>query len=139
MYTITKTIKGKQYRYLQRSYREGGKVRTQSIYLGPIGAVRRVAKRAADFVRAQQLDAHERADLAAQRAAEKNERQQREQFGETAAERTARERQETLDRLHDAYGLRMPDANPVPVEAPTAPPPDAGADNEPASSGSESQ
>lgn len=36
-YIRTKTIKGKQYRYLQESYRSGGKVRTRSKYLGPVG------------------------------------------------------------------------------------------------------
>ena len=33
-YMVTKTINGKQYRYRQRTYREGGNVRTQSHYLG---------------------------------------------------------------------------------------------------------
>jgi len=33
-YIVTKTIKGRCYRYLQTSYRVGRKVRTRSIYLG---------------------------------------------------------------------------------------------------------
>jgi hypothetical protein len=33
-YIVTKTIKGRRYRYLQTSYRVGRKVRTRSIYLG---------------------------------------------------------------------------------------------------------
>ena len=33
---VIKKVKGKRYLYRQRSYREGGKVRTQSVYLGPV-------------------------------------------------------------------------------------------------------
>ncbi len=40
-YTVIKTIGGRQYKYLQTSYRFGGKVRTKSIYLGPVGGVKR--------------------------------------------------------------------------------------------------
>ena len=36
-YTVRKRIKGKLYLYRQRSWREGGKVRTQSKYIGPAG------------------------------------------------------------------------------------------------------
>ncbi len=34
-YIVTKTIKGYRYRYRQRTWREGGQVRTESRYLGP--------------------------------------------------------------------------------------------------------
>lgn len=34
-YTVTKTIKGRGYIYRQRTYRQGGKVRTESHYVGP--------------------------------------------------------------------------------------------------------
>ena len=37
MYTVIKTIKGRQYQYQQRTYREAGRVRTESIYIGPVG------------------------------------------------------------------------------------------------------
>jgi hypothetical protein len=41
MYIVIKIIKGREYRYQQESYREGHRVRTKSIYLGPVnGAVR---------------------------------------------------------------------------------------------------
>jgi hypothetical protein len=40
-YHVIKTVGGRQYRYLQRSYRDGGRVRTKSIYLGPVDATRR--------------------------------------------------------------------------------------------------
>lgn len=36
-YIVTKTIKGHRYRYRQRSWRENGKMRTENVYLGPIG------------------------------------------------------------------------------------------------------
>ena len=39
MYEVIKTIGGRRYRYLQRSYRENGRVRTQSRYLGPVDGV----------------------------------------------------------------------------------------------------
>jgi hypothetical protein len=40
-YIVVKTIKGRQYRYQQRTYRQGGKVRTETIYLGPVDGGRR--------------------------------------------------------------------------------------------------
>lgn len=36
-YVVTKTINGRQYRYLQTTWREGGRMRTKSEYLGPVG------------------------------------------------------------------------------------------------------
>jgi len=39
---VIKTINGRQYRYLQETYRESGSVRTRNSYLGPVdGGVRR--------------------------------------------------------------------------------------------------
>ena len=35
-YTVTKSIKGRPYLYRQRTYRQGGKVRTESRYIGPV-------------------------------------------------------------------------------------------------------
>ena len=35
-YQCVKTVKGHRYLYLQMSYREGGKVKTKSKYLGPV-------------------------------------------------------------------------------------------------------
>src|SRR6202041_791465 len=41
-YEVIKTISGRQYRYLQETYRESGRVRTRNTYLGPAdGGVRR--------------------------------------------------------------------------------------------------
>lgn len=36
-YRVIKTIKGHQYAYEQRTWREGGRVRTENRYLGPVG------------------------------------------------------------------------------------------------------
>ncbi len=44
------------------------------------------------------------------------EAQQRATFGETAAERAERVRQEALDDLHDRYGLTMGPPNPTPID-----------------------
>ena len=38
-YVVIKTIKGHRYRYRQRTWREGKRVRTKSIYLGPDGGI----------------------------------------------------------------------------------------------------
>jgi hypothetical protein len=38
-YTVVKTIKGHRYEYLQRTWREGKKVRTESRYIGPAEAL----------------------------------------------------------------------------------------------------
>jgi hypothetical protein len=40
-YTVIKTIGGRQYEYLQTSYREGGKVKTKCVYIGPVGGKKR--------------------------------------------------------------------------------------------------
>lgn len=37
-YIVVKTIKGHRYRYRQRTWRENGKMRTESVYLGPASA-----------------------------------------------------------------------------------------------------
>jgi hypothetical protein len=50
MYIVIKTIKGRQYRYEQTSYRVGKKVRTKSRYLGPIG---RMVRSTVEFVKRQ--------------------------------------------------------------------------------------
>lgn len=45
---VIKTVKGRPYAYLQRSFRDGGTVRTESRYLGPASAVDRPAGAPAD-------------------------------------------------------------------------------------------
>lgn len=44
MYHTRKRIKGRQYWYLQKSWREGKRVRTKSYYIGPVGAAVGVLK-----------------------------------------------------------------------------------------------
>lgn len=110
-YIIIKTIKGRRYRYLQRSWRDGKKVWTQAISLGPAGGT--VRKREAPHYASRHdpfgLDDVYRREMArAGREAKEIEEWQRKTFGETAVEREARQRQEKLDSLHEAYGLRMP-------------------------------
>ena len=36
MYRVIKTIRGRRYHYDQRTWRENGKVKTESIYVGPV-------------------------------------------------------------------------------------------------------
>ena len=57
-YIVIKTIKGRQYRYQQRSYRQGGKVRTETIYLGPVDGGRRrrgLLRRIGDLIEANRM------------------------------------------------------------------------------------
>ncbi|MDP3077502.1 hypothetical protein [Bradyrhizobium sp.] len=115
MYVVVKTIKGRRYRYLQTSFRQGKRVYTKSICLGPVDGV--VARRPARggtggtsaFLDAEQMSQEDRMMASAERAAAKIDKYQRETFGETAAERTERQRQEHLSDLHAAYGLRTSD------------------------------
>jgi hypothetical protein len=115
MYVVIKTIKGRRYRYLQTSFREGKRVYTRSICLGPVdGVVARRPARAQSagisaFLDAEQMSREDRMMASAERAAAKIDKYQRETFGETAAERTERQRQEHLSHLHAAYGLRTSD------------------------------
>jgi hypothetical protein len=113
-YVVIKTINGRRYRYLQRSYRVGKKVRTESLYLGPAdgGIVQSIV----DFVGAQRTSAEDRALATAERQAARIDEEQRAMFGETAAERSDRERQEHLDKLNSLYGLTLGPANPTPVD-----------------------
>lgn len=113
-YIVIKIINGRRYRYLQRSYRVGKKVRTESLYLGPAdgGIVQSII----DFVGAQRTSAEDRALATAERQAARIDEEQRVMFGETAAERNDRERQEHLGKLHSLYGLTLGPTNPTPVD-----------------------
>src|SRR5258708_40307918 len=42
-YLVIKTINGRRYKYRQKTWREGGRVRTRSEYIGPAGAAPSVA------------------------------------------------------------------------------------------------
>lgn len=113
-YIVIKIINGRRYRYLQRSYRVGRKVKTESKYLGPAdgGIVQSII----DFVGAQRLSPEDRAISSAEKHAARVEEEQRAMFGETASERSARERQEHLDKLQSLYGLTLGPTNPTPME-----------------------
>lgn len=100
-YVVVKTIKGRQYRYLQTSWREGKKVRTKAVCLGPTNG---------SSDRSQ-----ERAMAAAERFAAQVDKEQKARFGETGAERQEREKAESraaaLAQIEkDLGGLKLPDA-----------------------------
>ena len=126
MYTVVKTIKGRTYRHLQRTWREGKRVRTESIYLGPLDgragpAPDRKRKGIAAFLHAQRLSPEDRALATAEKRTAEIDQYQRETFGETAIERKEREEREHLERLYDLYGLKLGPANPTPIEPSRAP------------------
>jgi hypothetical protein len=98
-YIVVKTIKGRQYRYLQRTHRQGGRVRTETVNLGPVdGASRRrgLVRRVADLVHANQGARHGLPDEEAMA------RQCNDCVG-----RAPRERDTFLSELRDQYGLRV--------------------------------
>ncbi|MEJ0075261.1 MAG: hypothetical protein WDO17_07405 [Alphaproteobacteria bacterium] len=116
MYVVIKSIKGRRYRYLQHSWREGKRVRTKSICLGPADG--ESASAAAPTTRkrdvlsclaAQRLSPEDRALATAERHAARIDKYQRDHFGETAAERADREHIEHLGKLYSAYGLTVSD------------------------------
>lgn len=100
VYIVIKTIKGKQYRYLQRTYRAGGRVRTQCLCLGPVcGSGRRrtgVLGRISDFIKAQGPLFSSLPDLETE-LLKQQARQNEKDVGFQAA----------LKGLHDRYGLRL--------------------------------
>ena len=101
MYTVIKTIKGRQYLYQQRTYREAGRVRTESIYIGPVGGgVRRqkAGRGDAGFVRANLTRRHGLPD---------DEIMLKQYNDKVARERDARDN--AVAELHTRFGLIMPD------------------------------
>jgi hypothetical protein len=117
---IVQRANGRRYLYEEVRWREGGKVRSRSRSLGPIDGGETARKRRwsgiIDFIEAQRLSPEDRVWANIARETERIEKYQREQFGETAQERGARERQELLDKLHAAYGLRLGPLYPTPIE-----------------------
>jgi hypothetical protein len=103
-YIVIKTIKGRQYRYQQRTYRQDGKVRTETIYLGPVdGGQRRkgVLRRVNAFLKANFPPRHGLPDEEAMLR----------QYNEKV-EQEREEREKAVVRLHDLYGLRLSDTPP---------------------------
>jgi hypothetical protein len=122
-FTRIRTIKGRDYRYLEERWREGGKVCSRSTSLGPVGGtVRRkgVLRQIGDFITANFQHEHI-FDMEAL-AREEQERQQQ-KAAKTAA---------ALAELHERYGFSLGPSSPVPIEKPVrgvaqtaAPRPDA--------------
>jgi hypothetical protein len=90
-YIVVKTIKGRKYRYLQTSYRQGKRVRTKSVYLGAGGGL--------SFPNYGQPS--DEVMLAATNR---------------IADQAKAERQAHLDKLHQDFGLRVGPSDPVPVD-----------------------
>jgi hypothetical protein len=92
MYIVFKTIRGRRYRYLQRSWREGKRVRTQSKSLGPVDGGECYS---ADYDPILQERIYNMAMASLERDNKKFDEWQRQTFGETGAEKQAREHQES--------------------------------------------
>lgn len=108
-YIVIKTIKGRQYRYQQRSYRQGGKVRTETIYLGPVDGGRRrkgLLRRIGDLIEANRT----------RRLGLPDEETLLMQYNEIV-ERERQERAKALADLHARYGLNMSDDRDQPPAA----------------------
>ena len=99
MYIVIKTIKGRQYQYQQRTYREAGRVRTKSIYIGPVGGgVRRkkAGRGVEGFIRANLTHRHGLPD---------DEIMQKQHNDKVAREKDALDK--ALADLHTQFGLTM--------------------------------
>src|SRR5258708_10338083 len=116
-YVVIKTIAGRQYRYLQTSYRVGKKVKTKSVYLGPVGGVLR---RIGAFIEANRT-----------RGPVVDEEAMLREMKATYAKYAAMK-----ERFEKEVGLKIGPANPVPVEKTTSTPASAG--GAPASQGEQS-
>lgn len=128
-YTVIKTVKGRRYRYKQRTWREGNRVRTESIYLGALdrsaprarkpkapGVLRQVA----DFINANRTPpgtcvVDEQAMLRQQEAREKAERVLLAEFEQTHGVRlqgTDQRRAICSSHVPGATGQAVPDILP---------------------------
>lgn len=112
---VIKTIKGRQYRYLQRSYRDGRRVRTESIYLGPIegGGRKGLLRRIGEIMEAN------RAEPGTRLPNQMMEEGQRQAAARAEAEKKAEDA--FYAKMHDLYGMTGPAAIPVPVEKVVSP------------------
>jgi hypothetical protein len=139
-YRVVKAIKGRRYLYEQRTWRDGGRVRTESRYIGPLDGTprrRRLGQKIADFIKANM--ATDREVITEEMLQQYNGR----------IEEKERARLAKLDDLYAKYGLRVSDdkpelrATPVPsaaapaAEQNTAPPSEPSAEESP--SGDEGQ
>lgn len=106
-YLVIRTVNGRQYRYLQVSYRDGRKVKTVSRYLGPVEQMIRPHKPRRSHMAGRSTD------------------KPRPEFpiDEAAMLRDARAREAlhgaTIARFENETGLKIGPRDPVPVEKPT--------------------
>jgi hypothetical protein len=117
MAIVIKNIRGRRYRYHQRSYREGGRVRTKSTYLGPVdGPPRRkgILGRIGEFITINLQHDFIVSDGMLQRGQKQRDAEE--------DQRSAKKTQK-LAELYTKYGLRLGPRIPVPVEKPTPPSP----------------
>lgn len=119
-FRIVQRANGRRYLYEEVRWRENGKVRSRSRSLGPVDGGGSARKRRLcgilSFIEAQRLPPEDRVLANIAREAQRVEEYQRVLFGETAQEAVVRERQEFLDKLHAAYGLRLGPLHPTPIE-----------------------
>ena len=101
MAIVIKTIRRRQYRYSQHSVRVGGKVKTTSVYLGPVDPKRATAE---GFLRGNLTRRHGLPDDE-KMLAEYDAKVARDDAKYNAA----------IDKLHTEFGLKMP------AQSPTAP------------------
>lgn len=107
MAIVTKIIRGRAYHYQQTSKRVGGKVKTTSIYIGPVNPKRQrngVLSCIGEFITANFQHEHiviTEAELQKELVRTK--------------EREAR-RDRALDELHAKYGMRLGPVTPIPID-----------------------
>jgi hypothetical protein len=95
----TREIKGKLYRYEETRWREGGKVRSRSVSLGPVSSDEGWLRRQMGRSHGVNWDKIAKEEIARQDA----------EKGKLSA---------NIDRLHTEFGLNMGPASPVEVEKP---------------------
>jgi|GEM_PF-3910345 len=103
MQIVIKTVKGRRYRYLQHSWREGKSVRTNSLYIGPSdGAPKRrhLGQKIADFIKANMEP--DRDIMTEEMLQQYNARVEAQEQARLAK----------LDDLYAKYGLRVSDDKP---------------------------
>jgi hypothetical protein len=105
-YIVVRTIKGRQYRYLQRSYRAGKKVKTVSEYLGPVGAILRAPRRLGRAIGGL-IEANRTTGPIIDEEA---------MLRDVKAKDAAHARM--IERFQEETGLKMPERNPIPVDKP---------------------
>lgn len=109
-FTRIRTIKGKQYEYLEERWREGGRVRSRSVSLGPVAGRPKI-------------------DLAATLRSPGLSEETVQRYLDQDRDRQARDDQArsiALDSLHQQFGLKVGPESPSPVDAPM---PTSAADN----------